>query len=761
MLRRRQVLTATRSRVSVCLLITSAVLSCSTMAWAQQRDPKRTKAPLERERESARVVVSALENGIPTRLNGELGALSAATMELLRTSAQSGNDPDPGAEVEVLTLAFHLAERHLGARGDERFALHRVHSDENDGLHLRLRQWVGKVPVRRAELVLHVDVDGAVASVNGRFARASSRDASSLPLSGQQVMSRALKSDRVPRALTRTRPILGLERVGSEALWVYRSWVLPDEPEAVTAVEVVADAETGAIVDVRSGMHEARNRFTFNARGQWQMPGDLVMTEPDIFHGDFEAVAVHANAANAYDYFLSEHGRDSFDGRGTAVQATYNFGSLWNNAMWCENGIMVGRTVEPCTNHMIFGHGLWPNGSTYPWGRAADIVAHEFTHGVILSETALGQSGEEGAIGESLADIFGVLAERYFKIITRPNYRDDQDPDLWLFGEEINPRTSTDPLYGLRSLADPDRSAIVSGRVVKDGCAWYPHCYSSTSTTGIHDNAGIGNLVFHLLVEGGVPPRSLGLQPVTALGFSTTARIYYRVVRDFLSAGDTYRDLRAHMLAIANASYPAWVGASIDTAWANVGVESYQPPVLLSPIGVITPGTVTFTWQSSCCDDKYRLQVRDEWDNVLVHDDANVPGTATERVVSGIDSLRAYSWRLRPHKDGAWQAPLPWQQFAFIGGVLPAPAPSAPVNGAATGVRPTFMWSQVNGAYRYRIYVRDLATGQWVITKSIFAGPSFTALADLPPGDYEWRIRTLSVADGWGPYSAWQTFTVQ
>ena len=85
-----------------------------------------------------------------------------------------------------------------------------------------------------------------------------------------------------------------------------------------------------------------------------------------------DGVSAAANLAYAYDYYYNEHNRDSMDGEGGSLLAIVRLGLNHNNAHY-----------NPGSNWIFFG-------DAEPYAGALDVVAHEFTHGVIFP---LGQPG--------------------------------------------------------------------------------------------------------------------------------------------------------------------------------------------------------------------------------------------------------------------------------------------------------------------------------------------------------------------------------
>ena len=96
-----------------------------------------------------------------------------------------------------------------------------------------------------------------------------------------------------------------------------------------------------------------------------------------------------------HDFFTDRFGRDGIDGEGGRMKATVRYcnpsGCPWQNAEW-----------NWAQQQAIFGRG---------WALADDIVAHEFTHGVLDHEAPLFYFYQSGAINESYADVFGEIID--------------------------------------------------------------------------------------------------------------------------------------------------------------------------------------------------------------------------------------------------------------------------------------------------------------------------------------------------------------
>jgi Zn-dependent metalloprotease len=124
-------------------------------------------------------------------------------------------------------------------------------------------------------------------------------------------------------------------------------------------------------------------------------------------------------------------GRRSIDGKGMRLDSTVHYGTRFENAMW--NG-----------RQMVYGDG---DGRIFNRFTASlDVIGHELTHGVTQFSTALGYSGQTGALNEHLSDAFGIMVKQYKHDLSA------SDSD-WLIGAELfGPGVNS---KGVRSMAAP------------------------------------------------------------------------------------------------------------------------------------------------------------------------------------------------------------------------------------------------------------------------------------------------------------------
>ncbi|MEO7841640.1 MAG: M4 family metallopeptidase [Anaerolineales bacterium] len=246
---------------------------------------------------------------------------------------------------------------------------------------------------------------------------------------------------------------------------------------------------------------------TYTANGSSSLPGSFICNEsdPNCTFGDSHAKAAHKYAIGTYNFYATQHGRDSMDNNGMPIISSVHYCSPsfcpYHNAFWDGT-------------QMVFGDG-------YGFALADDVVAHEFTHSVTEHESNLFYYYQSGAINESFSDVWG---EYYDQTNGLGN---DVAGVKWQIGEDISGLGANRNMSNPPALGDPDKMSSANYYEGQD------------DSGGVHTNSGINNKAVFLMVDGG----TFNGKTVTALGWVKTAAIYYEVNTNLLSSGADYSDL--------------------------------------------------------------------------------------------------------------------------------------------------------------------------------------------------------------------------
>jgi len=158
-----------------------------------------------------------------------------------------------------------------------------------------------------------------------------------------------------------------------------------------------------------------------------------------------DELAVYAlyNLELAYDYYKDFFGRESMDGRYSAVMAYVHYRKEENKEY--ENAFCDGGEQVIC-----FGDGK--NGG---FVKGLDVVAHEYTHGVVYYKAGYTNNIYFRTLNEAYADIMGGIVEAQMA----------GDAEWWIHGEDH----ADFPRRGERNLKDP---ALTGDPSVYKGNNW-------------------------------------------------------------------------------------------------------------------------------------------------------------------------------------------------------------------------------------------------------------------------------------------------
>jgi vibriolysin len=457
----------------------------------------------------AEVLMSSAD-GVAQFVRGDLGRVDASHQDAL-----TGSDASLRAALPPILKAFRLENEDL--------VLRKVNVDELGGRHYRYDQVFRGLPVVGGDLVVHVDLKGAITGINGTArgdispslgARAVARAAATASIESDArwagLTGRTIRDARTVYIQTQAGT---LHKAYEQIVEGQRGW----EP---VLDRVYVDVETGALVEHHPQIHHARNRNTHSANNGSALPGTLKRTETQPPIGDPSCDAAHDNAGLVYDFYKVMFGRDGINNAGMAIVSTCHYSSNYCNAFW--NGTQMaygdGNASQNCQNLT-----------------ALDVVGHELTHGVTSYESNLVYSGESGGLNESLSDIFGGGVEGWVDAGkgTMPPIPFSLANDVFLIGDLTLP-----PF--LRSMCDP-----AADGVSRD--IWT----SGMGSADVHYTSGPNNLVFCLLSKGGSHPRGKTTVMVPAIGMEKALRLFYKANVDILTASANYAGIRNAMIVAA------------------------------------------------------------------------------------------------------------------------------------------------------------------------------------------------------------------
>ncbi|HYC56506.1 MAG TPA: M4 family metallopeptidase [Candidatus Binatia bacterium] len=479
----------------LCLLVTStAAAALSPLRQRSESGVQRLAAsagaPLQVSRSRLRGVVTWLRTtpGSPVPVAGAASAQARARSFLASSADVFG--VATGSEFEVAAVTG---------------------PDEVGISHVRLRMTYRGVPVTGATFLVHLGSAGLVAAsaVDVPAVEESAASASLTQAQAQAAAAALLRTAAAgptAPAFARTElQILNPAIFGGPDAGSHLAWFLDVRGEAFRHF-VWIDANTGQPLMHFDALARARDREVYDGQSMAALPGSLARQEGDGATQDEEVDDAYDYSGDTYDYFLTEHGRDSFDDDGAAIVSTVRhcpapLACPFPNAFW--DGTQVA-----------YGEGF---------ARADDINAHELTHAVTEHTAGLYYCTASGALNESFSDIFGEAVDLHNES------GDDRAGVRWLVGE--------DAAYGgIRNMIDPD--TFEQPASTQDHRFFCSQSCTDFDGGGVHINSGVLNHAFALTVDGG----SFDGHVVTGIGLARAGRIFYRTLVHYLTETSGFRD---------------------------------------------------------------------------------------------------------------------------------------------------------------------------------------------------------------------------
>lgn len=440
---------------------------------------------------------------VKSTVSPDTGLVTFLAMEARSPVAVAGaRDTSP----EAIALAFlqtHGSVFGLGSAATEVELARPAERDELGMDHVRFRQVVRGVPITAGELTVHLRGSDVLAVNAETLPRAETVDTeptvspdTALETARELVSIRLHRDDAElsePRLEILNRGLLEGGRQPSRLAWFV-------EARALALRQYIwIDADTGNLLLHFSQLADAKNRLIYNGNNTNVLPGTLMRSEGQAATGDAEANRAYDYSGDTYDYFSSQHQRDSFDGAGATLISTVHHcdgGCPYANAFW--DGVQ-----------MVYGEG---------YAAADDVVAHELTHAVTERTANLFYYMQSGALNESFSDMFG-------ETVDLTNAGGTDTPAVrWKMGEDI-------PGGGaIRDMANP-------GLFFDPGRVTDPNYYcSSADNGGVHINSGVPNHLYALLADGG----TYNSVTVTGIGLTKAGKIAYRALTSYLLSGSGF-----------------------------------------------------------------------------------------------------------------------------------------------------------------------------------------------------------------------------
>ncbi len=469
----------------------------------------------------------------------------------------------------------------MGLTKADEFVIIKEKEGLNNFSHIRYQQVHGGIPVFGVSYILHTK-DGYITSANGSFLPAIDLELTPI-LSAEQALSLAMsdiaaeeyewQADAKKAAPVPELNIINqqLTKFNGNYNLVYRFELRSHDP--IAAYEYYIDAHSGIILhklDLHEG-HGVPGSGKTRYYGEQTFivdsiaPDEFILRDPtrcanginilndgkgnftsttsyfDLENEDQNEVAVDAHYLTAKFYDLL---RDNFDWLGLDDEDR-----SMNICVHARGGTNLVNAYWDGT-YAWFGNGDCNHGPLV----TAEVVAHEFMHGIVDHTSRLIYSEESGAINESIADVMGQYLE----------YMIDEDNFSWDLGNSFAISEFSEPL---RVMDDPTSIG-------------YPEYYRGPNWqdgANVHINSSIGNLFYVMLADGRSGTNLDGDEyNVTGIGVVEAAQFIFHTNRHYLTESSNYNAYYEACLLAAEEFYAGDPDMlhNIQEAWKAVGVPA-------------------------------------------------------------------------------------------------------------------------------------------------------------------------------------------
>ena len=303
------------------------------------------------------------------------------------------------------------------------------------------------------------------------------------------------------------------------------------------------------------------DRWVIHSAGNEEtLPGAVVRAEGDPASDDASVDEAYVWSQQVWELYEQQFDRVSFDGAGSTVTVTVHYAQDYDNAFWDGE-------------QLVFGDG---DGEIFErFTKPADVLAHEFSHGVVQYTSAFTYNGQSGALNESIADVFAAMSVQHAAGQTA-------DQATWLIGEGLfKPDVNA---TALRSMLEPG-TAYDDPRLGKDPQVGSMADYIDTTEDngGVHLNSGIPNRAFALAA------RSIG-----GHSWEQTGKVWYAALTSSsVGASTDFREFADATIAAATQLFAdTAVPDQVRAAWVEVGVLDGSVPVdIVGPDTTPVPST--------------------------------------------------------------------------------------------------------------------------------------------------------------------------
>lgn len=574
------------------LLALSIFLSAAAASTGPERLAQARLAELERQQaiEQLGSVTDVVygDHGRIYRISGDLNLQAPRAAELAGSADMVG---------ALLRLP-------LGLKGDERLVRPRIHRNHNGFAVLRYEQEIDGIPVPHASLVISFRPDGRAADIRNDLL--ADEQLPRVPLVAEADAVDAAQNTTFPDMASKPGPprlvyFYAPDRSGTLA---WKMEVRLDERDTFPlSYQVYIDAISADVLAVRPLQLHAKDRKVWSSDHSMNYTQQGPLISDSSPSGPSYVQDVFSHSGTVYDFLASAFNLDSFNNQGITIKSTvrYRASGLCDlpcegcnpSFSFCENDNIAFYDFSNDDNWFVYG-----DGDGVDWGRhdaSLDTVAHEIMHAVTRHMTSgvMGHA-ESAAMNESFSDIFAASLDASLNGVSATTWRIGHDVYL-----------PSDSTKAARYMNDPklDANQWAQGESSSDD-----YQNMAGGPRAIYYNAGISNLAFYLLSQGGTHPRGVTSNNVPGVGIEKARSIFWRALHE-LPSSPTFKRLRREAVAAADFLYGSSEVNSVVQAFDAVRVPSGpDTPETLNAWSEMCHGFHSASWSASTGASTYELR---------------------------------------------------------------------------------------------------------------------------------------------------------
>lgn len=294
-------------------------------------------------------------------------------------------------------------------------------------------------------------------------------------------------------------------------------------------------------------------RIVYDAKFGTNLPGVVARKEGDAPVADVAVNEAYDGSGATFDLFSVAFGRNSIDNNGMDLKSTVHYSKGYDNAFWDGQQMVYGDGDEDLSeSERLFNR----------FTKSLDVIGHELTHGVTQYEANLVYKNQQGALNESISDIFGSLVKQYERNQTA-------DAADWIIGEGLF--TANVNGVGIRSMRAPG-TAYNDPVLGKDPQPAHMKDYLTTSQDngGVHINSGIINHAFYVTAI-----------EIGGYAWAKAGQIWYKALTEKLNSNSNFQN--AADLTFLTAGEIFGLGSleqlAVKTGWTEVGITVDGTPI--------------------------------------------------------------------------------------------------------------------------------------------------------------------------------------